>query len=418
MQESARGGETPSSLPLRLNWTGAAFFILSALLSSVQFTPLRDYFFGVKVKTKMRVRRITDPDEVKRIRSALPQQYLKKGVYQLPSGRFVSYEFGRFKILEPAELLLSTGKMYTVLLTFLVFLLVGGVVGFFGRRRLLREMGLAGLGAVVVLWLLWAWGVDWEVKKLFVETLHVQSDNVLMKMPPTLFLVTISIVCVMTGVAGAALGTFGAELVSGKLNCPYCDGAISVRPHRPLACPECGETLKAGRFRWAWIAPSVLVTSLLFYLAVTVLGVPLGFYFKCDFNNRSDDCREGLRVFKVARREGSSKVIVWRKKGEKRGDRGRGVVLHTWKYVLYLSLLFLFAPFFVAWRSKKGSLPSAGLTLVLNWVGATLTAMLFLDFAQFEGLFMNSLRIHVIAGVPWCLAVSLGALAQHRLVTA
>ena len=30
---------------------------------------------------------------------------------------------------------------------------------------------------------------------------------------------------------------------------------------------------------------------------------------------------------------------------------------------------------------------------------------------------MNSLRIHVIAGVPWCLAGALGALAGHRLAT-
>jgi hypothetical protein len=168
------------------------------------------------------------------------------------------------------------------------------------------------------------------------------------------------------------------------------------------------------------VAPAVAATLVVFFLTVRFVGPPLGFYYRCDFNDPSPECKQGLKTFAKAAKAQSSSVIVWRKIDPERAaagkpDRGRGVVLHKWKYIGYLALLFVFAPFGVAWRARQRTLASAGFTLVLNWIGATLVAMIFLGFAQFEGVLMTAIRLHVLAAVPWCLCGALGALVGYRV---
>lgn len=415
MEESAGGTDRGSTAPLHLKWAGITFIVLALLIAITAVTGLKKHFFGVTIAEKMQIRRVTDLDEMQAIREALPADYMKDGIHQLPSGLFVEFSYGRIQILERAEILMSTGKMYTVLLTILLFILSGFFMGFFTRLKRLREMAIAGGGGVIVLWIFWLWGAGWDAGKLVTETLHIQSDSVLMQMPSSLFLLTLCIVCIGATVGASSLGSIVSEWIRKKTVCPHCNEEIPIKPTRPPACPKCGEKLTTERFNWIWVTPSVISTSMAFYLFVLLLGAPLGFYFQCDFKDPSESCRKGMIAFREARQEGSTRVIVWRKRGKEPKDEVSGVVLHSWKYVLFPSLIFFFAPFFTAWKSGKKALASAGLIVVANWIGATGSAMLFLRFAQFEGVFMNSLRLHVMAAVPWCIVGALGALVGHRL---
>ncbi len=233
--------------------------------------------------------------------------------------------------------------------------------------------------------------------------------------PPGMLLAIMAVLTIVAGWAGSKTAWTALEKLKGATICPACGATISIRPQKPAVCPECNASLAhLGRFRWTFILAGLAATMLLFGLTVRYAGPKLGFYHRCDFAQPSKACKDGLREAHRAMRHGSHSWYIW--SSRKGSDHRPGVILHQWKYIGWMALLFFFAPFVVAWKAgQKQSLPSAGILVLLDWVGATSVALILLGFAQFQGIAIVALRIHVIGGVAWCLVGAAGALLGHRI---
>jgi hypothetical protein len=385
-------------------------------VAAATFVPaLESHFFSVKVEERTRIRKIESKAELEELREEIGNRPLREGMNYLPSGRPVHYSFGKLRMVETVPLLLSSGSMITLLWTLIAFAALSLGTGAIAARRVTREVAVGSVLTVAVQWVFWIAMLGGSAMMLFTEPLHVESEGALLKMPPTLFLLTVGVLIVLASSGGARLGVWIREIVTRKTVCAHCGRTRSLRSDRSSVCPSCKTSAPVSRVRWSLVAPATGATLLAFFLVVSLVGPKLGFYYQCDFNEISSECKEGLATYREAAEDESKSVIIWREAGQSRKDRGSGVVLHQWKYVGYLSLLFLFAPFLVAWKTTRAPLPSAGATILLCWLGATLVAMIFLGFAQFEGVFMVSLRLHVLAGIPWCVAGAVGALFGNRL---
>ena len=92
-----------------------------------------------------------------------------------------------------------------------------------------------------------------------------------------------------------------------------------------------------------------------------------------------------------------------------------GVILDPTRYVLVPAVLFAFGPFVVSWRARRGRRSTPYWAALLAWPAAAFAALVFLGFAQFDSVTVLSVRLHLLAGVPWCLAGVLGAWLGGKL---
>jgi hypothetical protein len=159
----------------------------------------------------------------------------------------------------------------------------------------------------------------------------------------------------------------------------------------------------------------VAATLLVFFLTVRVGGPALGIYWSCDFAEPSATCRQGLDTFHTARRDRQTSVYYWVEQADEPSGSSPGVILHSTRYLLYPALLFALGPLVIAWHARRHRFRTAGLALILNWVGASLVAFTSLGFAAFEGVVIPSIQLHILAGVVWCLAGGLGMWLGGRL---
>jgi hypothetical protein len=168
--------------------------------------------------------------------------------------------------------------------------------------------------------------------------------------------------------------------------------------------------------RWRFALLGVLLTALLFSGALKLLGPALGFYYRCEIGVPDARCAEGEADLVKSRRQGSTAWVLFedaeREGGKRRGER---ILVHTWKYMLYLSACFFVAPFLLAWRLRRRGFGTAGAAVPLGWLAATISAFVFFGFAVFEGAFLYSMRLHLFALFAWGLAGSLGAALGYKL---
>jgi len=294
------------------------------------------------------------------------------------------------------------GGMITVLPLLMLFVLGGAIMGVVANRAIYREIAIGSLGAVLMLWFFWFVRAGWQPRAL-VQPVVAVTDSIDIHLPPVLFLVTISIAGMLLAAGSCRVAVMITEKILGRTNCYTCGMAYAIKPKRPLACPGCGTPQIHRGLSWAWAGPTIGATLLIFFLSVTFLGPPLKFYWRCDFSEFSESCKEAAAKYRTDHED----MYYWR--GEKEEDGSQpGVVMSPYRYVGLMVPLFFLGPFVIAWRCRKARFKTAGVTLLANWIGATMVAMIGLGFAQFEGVFMLSLRLHMIAGVVWCVAGAVG----------
>ena len=224
-----------------------------------------------------------------------------------------------------------------------------------------------------------------------------------------MFLLTVNIACILLAAGSCRVAVMIAEKLVGRTNCYTCGKSFAIRPKRPLACPCCGTAQLSRGLNWAWAAPTVAATLLLFFLTVSFLGPRAKFYYRCEFTKLSDVCRGGMERYYEKRDD----MYLWR--SDKDDNTQPGVIMDPYRYVGLLVPLFFLGPFLIAWRCRRTRFKTAGVTILVNWIGATMVAMIGLGFAQFEGVFMLSLRLHMVAGMVWCVAGALGLAIGSKL---
>lgn len=389
---------------------------MAAVLVFVTFTPgVKDKFFTLRASKRLHVIPNVKGDLLKELADAEDKLHMA-GVAELSSGRVAMLKDGKPMVFETRQVLVTKGGMLSVLWLFCLFGLVGLAVGAAARRKIHKEVVVAGVAAIVLQLALWTIGAGGKVMLVLTGWVWIEGGTALIKMLPGLFVFTVVTLMVLSAVVCAGLGTTVVEQITKNAFCDTCAQGFSIKPKRPEVCPTCGTRQARGRIRWAWVAPAVAATLLMFGLTVRLLGPSLSFYWSCDFAKPSASCKKAIHIFNRARYSGKKDtgLRVWWKQDEKRKTM-RGVILHQWKYIGFMAILFFFAPFVVAWRCRRAGLATAGVTLVLNWVGATITALTALDFGQFEGIFLIALRMHVIAGIVWCIAGLAGAFIGQKL---
>ena len=307
-------------------------------------------------------------------------------------------ELGAFS---PAAIVLP-GSMISVVPLLLLFVVGGAVMGAMANRAIYREVAIGSLASVLVLWFFWFVRSGWQIKALVLPVVAI-GEGVSIHLPPMLFLITINITCMLLAAGSCRVAVLVTEKFLGRTNCYTCGKTYAIRPKRPLACPGCGTPQISRGIRWIWAGPTLAATLLIFFLTVNFLGPPLKFYWRCDFSKLSGSCKEGARRW----RDSGGDMYYWR--GEKEDDGSRpGVIMDPNRYVGLLVPLFFLGPFIIAWRCRQTRFKTAGVTLLANWIGATMVAMIALGFAAFEGVFMLSLRLHMVAGMVWCVAGAIG----------
>ncbi|MCC6747144.1 MAG: hypothetical protein IT371_05755 [Deltaproteobacteria bacterium] len=369
-----------SAQPLRWRWTGIYVGGLALLLAAVTFTPFVKQLF-------------------------LPLEF--------PSAETV--ELMRSAGLRSAVPILLKGGPLTILSLIALFMLAGVALGAVAHRRIYRELAVGGAAVVLFQWVLWIAAARGQVGVLFGSPLSMVSEGAVMHLPAPMFLVTVNILCLLAGVGFARLGVHLAEQLTEEAHCGACDATYRITPKRPLACPGCGVPEQRRSVDWTWAAPAVGGTLVLFFLLVRLGGPPLGFYWRCDFDHPSASCKTGIDTFNRAQWERSDAYFYWHTAPKHPGGAHPGVILHNLKYVGFSAPLFLLAPFLLSWRGRRARARTAVAALLGSWAGATLVAMSLLGFAQFEGIFLVSLRLHLLAAVPWGVAGLFGIWLGRKL---
>jgi len=406
--------EMRKQVPIAWPWVGIFVVVLGLTAGLSGFVPgIRNHFFGVETKKVVLTKEVRSIKEMQRIREELDGVSLTPGsVRELSSGGAVEYRDGRMFLLEDTSVIFGRGKMIGLLWTGMLMFVVGLGLGALSRRRLAKEVVVAS--ALVMVGVLVTWAVRVGGSRVLTAPLFVLSNGVLVHSPPALFVLLVATLMLLLPPGGAMAGHGLVKIATGQETCPSCGERYSIVPDPPTVCPACGTDLTfVGRFRWGLIVPAIVATQLVYVGAVRWGGSPAGFYYRCDFSKPSDQCLDGVAMARDAAKRDSHSVLVWRSTNKQ--HHSVGVVLHQWKYIGFLSILFLFGPLVVAWRGKSKGLASAGLTLVLNWVGAFIVAMTVLGFGQFEGVVLLAIRIHIVAGLVWCLAGAIGAVIGHKL---
>jgi len=298
------------------------------------------------------------------------------------------------------------GGLFTMASVLILFGIAGVIVGALARRSILRELAVGGLLVALAQWGLWIAKAHGNVKPLFTAPLVFWSGSSMMYMPPALGLIATTLFGILIGVAAARGGQALYERMTSRAACDAC-GAEHALAAAPKACPECGEPMATrGGIDWRWAAPAVALTLVAFFVFVRFLGPSLSFYWPCSVADPTAACKAGISAYNAAGFD--TEMYYWR-------DAAAIVILHPWKYLALTAPLFALAPLVIAARCTRSRNRTAGMVILLSWLGATAVALFGLGFAQFESVVVLSLRLHLIAGAPWCLAGALGMMIGKKL---
>jgi hypothetical protein len=269
----------------------------------------------------------------------------------------------------------------------LLWMIAAGVIGVLSRRRLHRELMLGGVALIIVQWLIWIARVGGEVSPLFSSPLRLYSEGGGMVLPPLLGLLVLNILAIFV-----AMGTAAAA------------GAIAARVRGDARPDDQRKTT-----RWPRVVASVVGTVLVFVLFVRILGPMLHFYWGCDFQHPSSTCQAGIDRYYHSK---PGDLYYWQ---ANHGDTTPGVILDSFLYVLFAAPVFALGPFVIGLTTRRGRGVTAAWAAFLVWPVASLAALVLLGFAQFDAMIVLSVRLHVLAAIPWCLAGLCGAWLGNKL---
>jgi len=305
------------------------------------------------------------------------------------------------------------GSLARLLWPALFFLAGGAATALIFRRRVHREVALAAAVLLLAQAALWLQAMDGRFAML-ARPLFVVSSTGVYQLPCGLFLLLAQLLFFGAAITGAAAGATGVELATRRATCVFCGGRFPARP-LPPACPHCHAIVRRGRVRWRWVLVGTTGTALLFSLLLGLGGPGLRFYDRCPLDKLSATCQVARRALSSGDPGGTSWRAFATSREPGRGRKPEIVVLHSWKYAGWLALAFVPAPLLLAWRLRSGALPTAGMSIAVGWLASTAAALAFFGLASFEGAFMVSLRLHLLAMLLWGPAGAIGALLGTRL---
>jgi hypothetical protein len=284
--------------------------------------------------------------------------------------------------------LASDGGLVGLVAPVLLWIIPAGVIGVLARRRLHRELMLGGVALILVQWLIWIARVKGEVGPLISSKVKMYSEGGGMVLPPLIGLLVLNILAMLL-----ATGTGAAA------------NAIASRARGEVPPDDQRKTT-----RWGRVAASVVGTTLLFVLFVRFVGPMLHFYWSCDFHHPSSTCQAGIDRYYQSLP--SDRPYFWQKD---LGDTTPGVILDSFRYVMLCALVFAIGPLVIGLTTRRGRGVTAAWAAFLVWPVTSLAALILLGFGQFDSVIVLSVRLHVLAGIPWCAAGLLGAWLGNKL---
>ncbi|MBI5498660.1 MAG: zinc ribbon domain-containing protein [Deltaproteobacteria bacterium] len=331
------------------------------------------------------------------------------------TGRSVEEEISSFGGPKLVRSPVARGGMSRVLWPAMFFFAGGALAALLSRRRIGREAAVAGGLACAVQLGLWFQALGWKPSLLFGRSLYAVSAQAVQQMPAAFFLMVLVVFFWAATVAGATFTARVREWVTRKGTCLDCGRDFPARP-APGACPSCHAPIQGSRVGWGYVLAGVAGTVALFSMMLTLLGPALRFYDRCTLDEPTPCCRAAIKDLGTRRQvESSSWRLYAMRTGSEQDRKTEAVVVHTWRYALWLSLAFVPAPLFLAWRLQRGGLASAGVSIFLGWLAATATALIAFRLGAFEGAFVESLRLHMVDLIPWSIAGTAGAMVGNRL---
>ncbi|MBI5490106.1 MAG: zinc-ribbon domain-containing protein [Deltaproteobacteria bacterium] len=331
------------------------------------------------------------------------------------AGRSVEEELSSLGGAKLVRSPVARGGMSRVLWPALFFFAGGAGAALLFRRRLGREAAIAGGLACAVHVALWVQALGWKPSLLFGRSLYAVSTQTVQQMPAAFFLMVLVVLFWAATVAGATSAARVREWVTRKGTCVDCGRDFPARP-LPLACPSCHAPIQRSRVGWGYVLAGVAGTVALFSMMLVLLGPALRFYDRCAPDEPTPCCKAAIKDLGTRRQVESSSWRLYATRADPEHDRKvEAVVMHTWRYALWLSLAFIPAPLLLAWRLPRGGLASAGVSILLGWLAATATALIVFRLGAFEGAFVESLRLHLVYVIPWSIAGTAGAAIGNRL---
>lgn len=418
--------------PIRWNIVGILAILLFAGVAAATFIPgLRDLRFEVKPTVRLK-----NPGDV------LKLSFVElKALNEAHRGGDVR---GLKKVLDKhgiayADILLSRDGAARTLWLALWFLLIGLIGAAAFRRRIGRELGMAVFLAVLLQVVFWLRMCGFSLSSAFGSQLLIVKGDFFkgdfvstIAAPSAFFFFCLAIIQFVGAQAAAALVTAVVERVAKKESCLHCNEAYPNNP-TPPACPHCRVMIRRPTFQWSWVFVVALATAWLFSLGLKYGGAPLKFYYYCAESKSKElsaTCKDAIALYNEAVRKDSEYMAGRRRVADvpyqlfiERSRTGADwrrsfVMVHPWKYIGFLAPLFMIGPFLLGWRLRSGSLQSAGASIPINWLAATVVAFLFFGFAGYEGAFVAAMRMHMLALLGWGVAGFVGALVGYRVGSA
>jgi ribosomal protein L37E len=287
--------EAPLVLPIRWPVVGLyAVLVVVPLLLTHLVPALRPLALRFQVEKVFRRVEVTDREALARAREALAGDDRLPGHAALVDGQYVYEDGGRILAFAEQEVALSRGGLARLGFPLLFCLLAAVLVVTLHRRRIFREVALAGFAVATVLLLLWLHEVGWRPGRLLRGDLFfLKSDGQQSQMPAPIFVAWSVALVWLGGVLSATLAAIVAEAVARQATCRRCGERYPARP-APPSCPHCRTPVTEPTVAWRWVGIAVAATAVAYVLLVLVAGPRLRFYYHCDYYAPSERCRAAL----------------------------------------------------------------------------------------------------------------------------
>jgi hypothetical protein len=310
---------------------------------------------------------------------------------------------------EPALVVFSQGSLGLVLPPLMVFVLAGLVAGLTFRGRYLREVAMGTVVGVVVQALLWVISMGSQVGLIFTSNIHIVGESSQMSGRAFLLLPFLLVIFLFAALVSSVAVWVLVEQIAGKTLCLYCRKPVPIRPKAPSHCPSCDAPQERQGIQWPSVMVATGTTAVVFGLLLLYLGGPLGFYYHCDPYNLTDTCREVV--------DEAWNQPAWVAFQDVRDrDDAHLLIFHRWKYLGLMALLMVLAPLLVSRLTRRGSLPSAGVVIVLDWaVCSMVTLVVVAGSGGFESAYIWLIRFHAIALIAWVATGFIGAMIGTKL---
>lgn len=305
--------------------------------------------------------------------------------------------------------IIADGSMILILGPLAAFILGAFVSALASRGRHLAEVAIGAGVAVLAQMCMWAISLGSAVTTIGSATIQLAGQSSHFSGKAFLLLPFFLILFMFTAIVVAITIWVVIEQITGKTACLYCRQMLPIRPRVPPRCPKCEAPQEATGVQWPVVMVATTMTAVIFVLVLTYLGPILGHYYYCDPIEPTDICRE---TFEEARVDDAWMYFI----NTRDRDNAHLILLHKWKYLGFMAILFLLSPTLVAWFSKRGNLPTAGVVIGLNWAICSMVALVMVAFSGgFEAAYVWMIRFHVLALIAWGIAGFVGAMIGSKI---